>query len=136
MRATPIKRSSETMTTNASATAAAGANDRRSFMALASAAIATGAMLPETALAQQSGAPAAATQPVPQALEFWPGGARLVVSISMQFEAGGATSQGLGQPFPEGGLASQNSSRLGSQHLVCLRIPRGHSAHVGIMRSP
>jgi len=37
-----------------------------------------------------------ATQPN----EFWPGGARLVVSISMQFEAGGQPARDTDSPFP------------------------------------
>jgi peptidoglycan/xylan/chitin deacetylase (PgdA/CDA1 family) len=32
--------------------------------------------------------------------EFWPGGIRLVVSISMQFEAGGQPLKGTDSPFP------------------------------------
>ncbi len=33
--------------------------------------------------------------------EFWPGGARLVISISMQFEAGGQPPKGTDSPFPK-----------------------------------
>lgn len=33
--------------------------------------------------------------------EFWPGGARLVISISMQFEAGGQPAKGTDSPFPK-----------------------------------
>jgi peptidoglycan/xylan/chitin deacetylase (PgdA/CDA1 family) len=32
---------------------------------------------------------------------FWPGGARLVISISMQFEAGGQPPKGADSPFPK-----------------------------------
>jgi hypothetical protein len=31
--------------------------------------------------------------------EFWPGGVRLVVSVSMQFEAGGQSPKGTDSPF-------------------------------------
>ena len=47
---------------------------------------------PASVSAQQATSPAASAKPViqsPQGREFWPGGARLVISISMQFEAGG-----------------------------------------------
>ncbi|XLZ69933.1 polysaccharide deacetylase family protein [Massilia sp. SR12] len=33
--------------------------------------------------------------------QFWPGGARLVISISMQFEAGGQPAKGSDSPFPK-----------------------------------
>jgi peptidoglycan/xylan/chitin deacetylase (PgdA/CDA1 family) len=33
--------------------------------------------------------------------QFWPGGIRLVVSISMQFEAGGQPAKGTDSPFPK-----------------------------------
>jgi hypothetical protein len=33
--------------------------------------------------------------------EFWPGGARLAVSVSMQFEAGGQPVSGAGGPITE-----------------------------------
>ena len=85
----------------AAASARAEAGGRRSFMALASAAIATGALLPESASAQQAAGPATVGQPVPQGTEFWPGGARLVISISMQFEAGGQPPKGTDSPFPK-----------------------------------
>ena len=74
---------------------------RRSFMTLASAAIATGTLLPTTASAQPGAAPAAASKPAAKGTEFWPGGARLVISISMQFEAGGQPAKGTDSPFPK-----------------------------------
>ena len=40
-------------------------------------------------------------KPVPQGREFWPGGARLVISISMPFEAGGPPPKGSDSPFPK-----------------------------------
>ena len=33
--------------------------------------------------------------------DFWPNGARLVISISMQFEAGGQPPKGTDSPFPK-----------------------------------
>lgn len=37
----------------------------------------------------------------PSATSFWPGNARLVMSISMQFEAGGQPPKGTDSPFPK-----------------------------------
>jgi peptidoglycan/xylan/chitin deacetylase (PgdA/CDA1 family) len=68
--------------------------NRRQFLASAGTAVstlATGAMqsgvLPQAASATSA--------------PFWPNGARLVVSISMQFEAGGQPSKGADSPFPK-----------------------------------
>lgn len=33
--------------------------------------------------------------------EFWPDGVRLVISVSMQFEAGGQPPKGTDSPFPK-----------------------------------
>jgi peptidoglycan/xylan/chitin deacetylase (PgdA/CDA1 family) len=43
----------------------------------------------------------ASNTPVPQPGAFWPNGARLVISISMQFEAGGQPPIGADSPFPK-----------------------------------
>ncbi|WP_044560618.1 polysaccharide deacetylase family protein [Azospirillum sp. B4] len=51
-----------------------------------------------------SAAPATQTQaPVPQPTKggFWPGDTRLVISVSMQFEAGGQPPKGTDSPFPK-----------------------------------
>lgn len=40
-------------------------------------------------------------KPSPVASKFWPGNTRLVVSISMQFEAGGQPPKGTDSPFPK-----------------------------------
>ena len=104
MCATQVKTSAGLKPTAASTHSQTRVSGRRLFMAQASAAIAAGAMLPEVASAQQPTSPATSAKPVPQALqgrEFWPGGARLVVSISMQFEAGGQPPKGTDSPFPK-----------------------------------
>jgi len=36
-----------------------------------------------------------------QANELWPNGISLVISVSMQFEAGGQPPKGTGSPFPK-----------------------------------
>ncbi|MBN3781806.1 polysaccharide deacetylase family protein [Burkholderia sp. Ac-20345] len=72
---------------------------RRTFLAQAGAGLAagvvaaTGGSLP--AVAAPMPAPAAAGS-----TSFWPDGARLVISISMQFEAGGQPPTGADSPFP------------------------------------
>lgn len=101
MCATPAKPSAGSNPAPTPTKAQGKAGGRRSFMAHAGAAIAAGAMLPEVASAQQGVAPAAVAKPVPADREFWPGGARLVVSISMQFEAGGQPPKGTDSPFPK-----------------------------------
>jgi peptidoglycan/xylan/chitin deacetylase (PgdA/CDA1 family) len=77
---------------------------RRSFLTRAgigAGAFAVGAMLQST----QAGAQTGATQSKPVAAsqqgELWPNGARLVISISMQFEAGGQPPKGADNPFPK-----------------------------------
>ncbi|CAM2150996.1 allantoinase [Pararobbsia alpina] len=86
---------------------------RRAFLTRAGAsagALAVGAMLAGQASAQSStqsnaagaqsnGSAAAGVSPNQGA--FWPNGARLVVSISMQFEAGGQPAKGADNPFPK-----------------------------------
>ncbi|MEJ7806833.1 MAG: polysaccharide deacetylase family protein [Telluria sp.] len=74
---------------------------RRSFMAGASAAAAAGVLLPGLANAQSAAPAATASKKAAQGGEFWPGGARLVISISMQFEAGGQPAKGTDSPFPK-----------------------------------
>jgi peptidoglycan/xylan/chitin deacetylase (PgdA/CDA1 family) len=99
MCATPVKTNATAKSASAKPNNHAGAAGRRSFMALTTAAIGAGVM-PQVATAQGS-APAASTKPARQGAEFWPGGARLVVSISMQFEAGGQPAKGSDSPFPK-----------------------------------
>lgn len=72
---------------------------RRTFLAQASAGLAAG-------IAMAAGASRAATAaPIPgsagmDAGGFWPDDMRLVISISMQFEAGGQPPKGADSPFP------------------------------------
>ncbi|WP_374583408.1 polysaccharide deacetylase family protein [Pseudoduganella sp.] len=71
---------------------AAGRPARRRFLRQAGAgALAAGGMLAAGGPAQGAAADGG----------FWPGGARLVVSISMQFEAGGQPAKGSDSPFPK-----------------------------------
>lgn len=100
MCTTPVKPSATLKSTSTKSNNKAGAAGRRSFIALASAAIGSSVILPEVATAQGS-APAVIPKPARQGAEFWPGGARLVVSISMQFEAGGQPAKGSDSPFPK-----------------------------------
>src|ERR1700741_1766102 len=74
---------------------AKGNHSRRRFMAQAGiGALAAGGML--------SGSDAlAASPPIQGAGMFWPDGIRLVISISMQFEAGGQPAKGTDSPFPK-----------------------------------
>lgn len=67
---------------------------RRSFLGQAGALAAAGLLAP---------AAEAQTAPVPAGGNggFWPGGARLVISLSMQFEAGGQPPKGTDSPFPK-----------------------------------
>lgn len=85
----------------ASAPAASSARpNRRMFMSRTGAAILAGAVVSGNAVAQPAGT---VKQPVAAGGkgEFWPGNARLVVSISMQFEAGGQPLKGTDSPFPK-----------------------------------
>lgn len=80
-------------------------NDRRAFLASAGAGtgvLAAGALLPSGTAAQQTGSGATA-RPASGGANgaWWPNGARLVVSISMQFEAGGQPPKGADNPFPK-----------------------------------
>ncbi|QGZ39754.1 peptidoglycan/xylan/chitin deacetylase (PgdA/CDA1 family) [Pseudoduganella flava] len=66
---------------------------RRTFLvqaAATAAAVAGSGLLGREAVAQPIAAPG----------QFWPGGTRLVISISMQFEAGGQPPKGTDSPFP------------------------------------
>lgn len=74
-------------------------NGRRSFVAGASAVAAAGALLPGAASSQQATSGGQASK-APQG-DFWPGKNRLVISISMQFEAGGQPPKGTDSPFPK-----------------------------------
>ena len=73
---------------------------RRSFIASAGAAVVAGSALAGAASAQQA-VPATPASPAPGKGDFWPGNARLVISISMQFEAGGQPPKGTDSPFPK-----------------------------------
>ena len=112
MCATPLQQSAVSKSAPVSTNNEAEAGGRRSFMALASAALAAGTILPQVASAQPGGAPAASTKPIRQGPEFWPGGARLVISISMQFEAGGQPLKGTDSPFPKIDLPARIPSDL------------------------
>jgi len=72
---------------------------RRDFLVRAGAS--AGMLAAATTLA--AGTPARAAAPVqdPSSGPFWPEGIRLVISISMQFEAGGQPSKGTDSPFPK-----------------------------------
>jgi len=72
---------------------------RRNFLGQAGA-LAAGGLLAQ-ALPASASAAAPAPAPAAGAGEFWPGGARLAISISMQFEAGGQPPKGTDSPFPK-----------------------------------
>jgi len=79
---------------------------RRTFMTRAGAGIGAGILAMNAALSSTAAhAQGAAQQPTsgipPKHDDFWPNGARLVVSISMQFEAGGQPPKGADNPFPK-----------------------------------
>ncbi len=84
----------------AAAPSQAARPSRRSFMAGAGAAVVAGSVMASAANAQQPGA-AKQAMPASGKGEFWPGNARLVISISMQFEAGGQPPKGTDSPFPK-----------------------------------
>jgi len=67
---------------------------------LGAGALALGAVMAGQAAAQGS-APITGAAATPKQGEFWPNGARLVISISMQFEAGGQPAKGADNPFPK-----------------------------------
>ncbi|MCA8428031.1 polysaccharide deacetylase family protein [Burkholderia seminalis] len=72
---------------------------RRRFLAQTGAGLAAGAAVMAGASRPATAAPIPA-RPTPDAAPFWPDGARLVISISMQFEAGGQPASGADSPFP------------------------------------
>ena len=74
--------------------------NRRAFMSRTTGALVAGGLLVHSATAQQLGTSGKAV-PAAAKGEFWPGNARLVVSISMQFEAGGQPLKGTDSPFPK-----------------------------------
>lgn len=88
-------------------TSSAANVDRRSFLTrvgMSAGAVVAGTMLHASAVNAQS--VALDTQPTPSIVpggggRFWPNGARLVISISMQFEAGGQPPEGADNPFPK-----------------------------------
>jgi len=73
-------------------------NARRNFLGQAGTLAAAG-LLVHAAGAQA--APVPADMPATATGGFWPGNARLVISISMQFEAGGQPPKGTDSPFPK-----------------------------------
>jgi peptidoglycan/xylan/chitin deacetylase (PgdA/CDA1 family) len=76
---------------------------RRGFMAQAgTGALAAGGLLLGAAAQKAEAAPAkTAVSGKTGSGEFWPNGARLVISVSMQFEAGGQPLKGTDSPFPK-----------------------------------
>ena len=81
-------------------TARAPRNPRRDF--LGSAAVLTAALPLAAATAGASTTPPSKAHPQARAgrTRFWPDGAQLVISISMQFEAGAQPERGASGPFP------------------------------------
>jgi peptidoglycan/xylan/chitin deacetylase (PgdA/CDA1 family) len=77
------------------------ANVRRFFVASASTAAAAGVLLPSAVSAQLAKPPEPHIKKAVQSGDFWPDKARLVISISMQFEAGGQPPKGTDSPFPK-----------------------------------
>ena len=81
--------------------------DRREFLgSVAKGAVVIGSgMIPGLAIAatnkSQTTSPKPQTGQIKSAHEFWPDGNRLVISISMQFEAGGQPLKGTDSPFPK-----------------------------------
>ncbi|WP_371866292.1 polysaccharide deacetylase family protein [Duganella radicis] len=69
---------------------------RRNFLGQAGALAAAGLLAPAAGVQAAPATDSAAAKGV-----FWPGGARLVVSLSMQFEAGGQPPKGTDSPFPK-----------------------------------
>jgi len=78
-------------------------NTRRSFLtrAGAGALAACGLVAAADAVGAAAAAPVAASTGTGAGGPFWPNGARLVISISMQFEAGGQPAKGTDSPFPK-----------------------------------
>ena len=72
---------------------------RRTFLAQAGAGLAAGVAAAAGASLPATAAPTTALA-APGATPFWPDGARIVISTSMQFEAGGQPPTGADSPFP------------------------------------
>jgi peptidoglycan/xylan/chitin deacetylase (PgdA/CDA1 family) len=70
---------------------------RRNFMAQAG----TGALAAGGLLIGGAASASADAAPAAGGGEFWPNGARLVISVSMQFEAGGQPPKNTDSPFPK-----------------------------------
>lgn len=101
MCATPNKSNAAGPVASVSAAPSLAARpSRRAFIASAGAAAVAGSVMAGSASAQQ---PVAGKKAMPAGAkgEFWPGNARLVISISMQFEAGGQPPKGTDSPFPK-----------------------------------
>ena len=73
---------------------------RRSFIARTGA-VAAGGLLLGAGAQEALAAPATAAGDTRHGAGFWPNGARLVISISMQFEAGGQPLKDTDSPFPK-----------------------------------
>jgi hypothetical protein len=55
---------------------------------------------------------------------FWPDGIRLVISISMQFEAGGQPSKGTDSPFPLARHGQPRAAAAGPDDWVLVLLSR------------
>ncbi len=81
-----------------------GAAARRTFLAQAisgAGLLTAGTVLPESARAQKPvSIPISQLSTAVSENKFWPNGIRLVISMSMQFEAGGQPQKGTDSPFP------------------------------------
>jgi len=106
-----------------------GANDqsaalpsRRRFMAQA------GALAAGAALAGGNSLASSQTEAGGASGSYWPDGARLVISISMQFEAGGQPAKGTDSPFPKVDFPSSVQADLAANswfaYGYCEGIPR------------
>ena len=87
--------------------------NRRSFLGRAGAAtgdLAAGVALPRVTTAQ-AGPSEQTSKPGASQGQFWPDGTRLVVSISMQFEAGGQPSKGTDSPLLRAGWVEDRRVR-------------------------
>lgn len=79
-------------------------SDRRRFLSrtgMTAAAVVSGSMLAATSRPQTPGAVSRKGVAEKGDGPFWPDGHRLVISISMQFEAGGQPAKGTDSPFPK-----------------------------------
>ena len=67
--------------------------------------------------------------------DFWPGGARLAITVSMQFEAGGQPISGAGgpitEPIKEGfpGVGQNSCYEYGARE----GVPPGHASRVRVL---